>query len=84
MAKKVKKKAENTDQVSEGDQAERYKAILSELDEAVLNIKGDAQKIMKGVAKAGRRTRKDWMTIRDLAKEARAVSIELTRKSNEE
>jgi len=78
-AAKPKKKAEVT--MTEEQAVERYKGILSELDEAVLNIKSDSQKILKGVAKAGRRTRKDWMTLRNLAKEARAITIELTRKS---
>lgn len=87
MAKKVKTKAKATKaakakpEITEEQAVEQYKAILSQLDELVLNIKGDAQKILKGVAKAGRRTRKDWMGLRDLAKEARATSIVLTRKS---
>lgn len=85
MAKKVKAKAkakkEVKEELSNEEMVEQYKALLTQLDEAVLNIKGDAQKILKGVAKAGRRTRKDWMTLRNLSKEARAITIALTRKS---
>jgi len=91
MAKKVKAKADKAAKVkkeepvlSVEEAAEQYKAILSQLDEVILNIKGDAQKILKGVSKAGRRTRKDWMTLRNLSKEARGVTIALTRKSKED